>query len=251
MYQHILEADRAETTALEQDHATCRSELEKAQRVKKLTSNPSRTTTSSTPFYNYTPQTGSPYYRLQSNVPYTQYYTSYSYPYSQSLPATHQTPASTPATPVASVSQPTNHTTPQTSSSQSNGTHPLTTIPSGTPQLTTSQQTTNQNSTSPETHTVPLTIPIQLPISSLGDLKNLDILPVPKSAVLPPPHPTPPAVLLGTANQGTTLMLELNVGRLQRNQVDGLARILSTLMQNSRGQAQITTTTPSNPEQGR
>jgi hypothetical protein len=81
-------------------------------------------------------------------------------------------------------------------------------------------------------HNPPVTgaIPVQLPVTSLGALATLGIVPIPAASLPPPDQPQPPAVLKGSTNNGTMLSLEINVSLLQPVQMSGLATMLNSLM---------------------
>jgi hypothetical protein len=72
-------------------------------------------------------------------------------------------------------------------------------------------------------------VPVQIPVSALSALTQLGIIPVAETS-LSPGVPRPQCVLTGIHQNGTMLSLELNVGSLRGNQVNGLALLLGSLM---------------------
>jgi hypothetical protein len=72
-------------------------------------------------------------------------------------------------------------------------------------------------------------VPVQIPVSALGSLTQLGIVPVAEASI-PAGQPRPQCVMTGIQQNGSILSLEINVGSLQSAQVNGLAVLLGSLM---------------------
>ncbi|KAL5485432.1 hypothetical protein ACEPAI_8074 [Sanghuangporus weigelae] len=244
-----LEIEHSEKAALERELSDVRSELDKvlrAQRMAKAAANRATTTmtsstsinstNSATPYYGYT----APTFNGTSTAGYSNYYSSYTYPYNPSfIPGMrYSTPTKANSSSIPGVSSFQSGVAgqPQTSKATSN--------------LSSNQTPVSSVSGSAVTRPPPVAIPLQLPVTSLPALQSLGILPVPKASLPADSSTHPAAVLLGTSNNGTMLSLEINAALLQPPQMSGLAILLSSLVkmsgvtngtgQNS-GQAQAST----------
>ena len=210
-----LESEQYESTILDQELASTRSELDKvlrARRAAKASAERSAATVTtpqvSNSYYNYT----TPTFSTSMTTNYPNYYSSYTYPYSTQshlpgapyVPPTY-TPNSTPA-----------------NTSKTGGTN--------------NAQSTVPTPTTTSIRPPPVAIPLQLPVTSLPALQALGILPIPKASLPPPSEPQPAAVLLGSTNNGSMLSLEINAAQLQAPQMSGLAVLLSSLVKMSGGQ---------------
>ncbi|KAL5507472.1 hypothetical protein ACEPAH_6928 [Sanghuangporus vaninii] len=226
-----LETEHSEKAALERELSDVRSELDKilrAQRMAKAAANRATTsmtsststnaTNSTTPYYGY----AAPTFNGTSTAGYSNYYSSYTYPYNPSfIPGMrYSTPTKTNSSiPGVSSFQSGVAGQPQTSTATSN--------------LSGSQTPAPSVSGTAVTRPPPVAIPLQLPVTSLPALQSLGILPVPKASLPADLSTHPPAVLLGTSNNGTMLSLEINAALLQPPQMSGLAILLSSLVKMS------------------
>ncbi|EJD02705.1 uncharacterized protein FOMMEDRAFT_146574 [Fomitiporia mediterranea MF3/22] len=228
----LLESEHLDSSALDQELSSARSELDKvlrAQRLAKQTANRSTLTTSGSTSINGTTNHTTPSYygyatstfNASSTPNYSNYYSSYTYPYAQSfIPGVSHTQSAktgTSAIPGAS-SFPTGASAQVQSSTSS-----------------TNQANASSPSTSAPARPPPVAIPLQLPVTSLPALQSLGILPVPQASLASSPNQQPAAVLLGSSNNGTMLSLEINAALLQPPQMSGLAILLSSLVKMSGG----------------
>lgn len=222
-----LETEHSDKAALERELSEARSELDKVLRTQRMakaaasrasSAAPSSTsingTSSTSPYYGYS----APTFSATSTAGYSNYYSSYTYPYTPSfLPGMRYTNTTRITSSIPGVS------TFQTGSAGQTATSPTSNI--------TSSQTPAQSAT--VTRPPPVAIPLQLPVTSLPALQSLGILPIPKSSAITDPNNQPAAVLLGTSNNGTMLSLEINAALLQPPQMSGLAILLSSLVKMS------------------
>ncbi|KAL5523541.1 hypothetical protein ACEPAG_7714 [Sanghuangporus baumii] len=243
-----LEIEHSDKAALERELSDVRSELDKvlrAQRMAKAAANRATTSMASstsinstnptTPYYGY----AAPTFNGTSTAGYSNYYSSYTYPYNPSF-----IPGMRYSTPTKANSS----SIPGVSSFQS-GVAGQSQTSTATSNLS-NQTSVSSASGSAVTRPPPVAIPLQLPVTSLPALQSLGILPVPKASLPADSSTHPAAVLLGTSNNGTMLSLEINAALLQPPQMSGLAILLSSLVkmsgvtngtgQNS-GQAQAST----------
>ncbi|KAI0704989.1 hypothetical protein C8T65DRAFT_653335 [Cerioporus squamosus] len=204
--QAVLEAERAETAALNAELKAARAELDKIEREKRAAAPPP-----STPAPKPTPtvrtSNASSYYSSSAtSTPTTAtfmppYRPPYSYSYSQ-YPSTQYS------------------YNPHAYSSYT----PTTTAP--TPTSAASAQV-QQAQASPASAISNTAIPVQLPVNSLPALAALGIVPVAAASLPPAGQPQPPAVIRST--NGSMLSLEINLSLLQSAQMSGLVLILNAL----------------------
>jgi hypothetical protein len=107
-------------------------------------------------------------------------------------------------------------------------------LPPSTPQTVTPVSTVSMHPSAAVNTTASAPVPVQLPVTALGVLKKLGIIPVPVTQ-LQAGQSRPQCVLTGTQQNGTLLSLEINVGSLQSVQVNGLAMLLGSLMKDMNG----------------
>lgn len=229
---------------MDQELSSTRSELDKVVRANRAAASSSARQTPTQPspanyysFANTSVNTG-------QTPTYTPYYNSYTYPYGQS--SAYMFPLhsglSTPTAPYAShysVSQLPKPSLTQPHNPQSQN-------------ISSANQKQDPSNPSPQlpaqAKTNSAAIPLQIPVTSLPALQALGILPVPKAVLPPPNEPQPPAVLVGTTNNGTMLSLEINATLLQTAQMNGLAILLSGLVQMTEGKGGNAPTQTSTPQ---
>ncbi|KAH9892494.1 hypothetical protein C8Q73DRAFT_648680 [Cubamyces lactineus] len=235
--QAVLEIERADTAALQQELRAARQELDKIEREKRLAAPPppAAPTTASTsrPTMNvrtanyYNPSAPSTPTQTPTTATFMPPYRPYTYSYSQ-YPTTQYTynPHAYNATPYA------------TATSNTYGSTSATTTPAATSTTYTPAANAATTSTSVASAQVQqaqaypyaasnTAIPVQLPVSSLNALSALGIVPVAAGSVPSAGQPQPPAVIKST--NGSMLNLEINLSLLQSAQMSGLALILNAL----------------------
>ncbi|KAI8993105.1 hypothetical protein BD414DRAFT_412277 [Trametes punicea] len=234
--QAVLEVERADTAALQQELRAARQELDKIEREKRLAAPPpaaTATASASRPTMNirtanyYKPTAAPTPTQTSTTATFMPPYRPYSYSYSQ-YPTTQYTynPHAYNATSYAST----------TTTSYDTTSHPVTaaSTPTYTPPATSaaSTPTSAASAQAQQTQVHPsaasnAAIPVQLPVSSLNALKALGIIPIDASATPPAGQSPPPAVIKSTT--GNVLNLEINLSLLQSAQMSGLALILNAL----------------------
>ena len=225
---------------MEQELSHLRSELDKVVRVNRAAAQPAARPSgySTAPsFYGFAAPT------YQAPTTFAQYYNQYTYPYGQQATFVNATPltVATPSTSAPSLpsslsidpnilrsdtqqrltQSSSGGTTSNVSSSVSQTTGTVTSTSSVPPPLLLGPTSTNPT---------PVSIPIQIPVTSLPALKALGIMPVPRRALPPTSEPQPAAILLGVTENGNMLSLEINPHLLQPPQLSGLAILLSGLV---------------------
>ncbi|KAI0355564.1 hypothetical protein OH77DRAFT_1402512 [Trametes cingulata] len=233
--QALLEVERAETAALQQELRAARQELDKIEREKRLAAPPppppvpaaQRPTMNVRTANYYNPSAASTPTQTPTTATFMPPYRPYTYSYSQ-YPTTQYTynPHAYGATPYTSTasnpygtpsaSATTTPTTPAYTSAASAATTTPTSVASAQVQQAQAHPSSASNTA----------VPVQLPVSSLNALSALGIVPIAAAAV-PPTGPQPPAVIKST--NGSILNLEINLSLLQSAQMSGLALILNAL----------------------
>ncbi|KAI0819987.1 hypothetical protein BC628DRAFT_1331428 [Trametes gibbosa] len=230
--QSLLEVERADTAALQQELRSARQELDKLEREKRLAAPPPPATAPSaaaqrptmnvrtanyynpsaatTPTQTPTPATFMPPYRpytyQYSQYPTTQYtYNPHAYGGAQ-YGGTATTPYGT-----ASATSPPAYPPPTSATT-------MTPTSAASAQVQQAQAHPSSASTT--------AVPVQLPVSSLNALSALGIVPI-AAASVPTSGAQPPAVIKST--NGSMLNLEINLSLLQSAQMSGLALILNAL----------------------
>ncbi|KAI0675216.1 hypothetical protein C8Q78DRAFT_528267 [Trametes maxima] len=233
--QAVLEVERAETTALQQELRAARQELDKIEREKRLAApppaptpappTPSRPTMSVRTANYYNSSAASTPTQTPTTATFMPPYRPYSYSYSQ-YPTTQYTynPHAYNATPYGATTTNPYGTTVHT---------PTTTTPAYTPPASVTTAPTSvasaqvQQAQAHPSSASNTAVPVQLPVSSLNALSALGIVPVAAASVPAAGQPQPPAVIKST--NGSTLNLEINLSLLQSAQMSGLALILNAL----------------------
>ncbi|EIW63403.1 uncharacterized protein TRAVEDRAFT_69420 [Trametes versicolor FP-101664 SS1] len=229
--QAVLEVERADTTALQQELRSARQELDKLEREKRLTAPPppvptpaaaaSRPTMSVRTANYYNPSATSTPSQTPTTATFMPPYRPYSYSYSQ-YPTTQYTynPHAYGATHYGSAASygaaTSTPTTPAYSPPASATTMTQTSAASAQVQQAQAHPASASNTA----------VPVQLPVTSLNALSALGIVPI-AAASVPSAGPQPPAVIKST--NGSTLNLEINLSLLQSAQMSGLALILNAL----------------------
>ncbi|CDO74457.1 hypothetical protein BN946_scf184979.g12 [Trametes cinnabarina] len=247
--QAMLEVERADTAALQQELRAARHELDKLEREKRLAApppapapappapvpNPAPTPAAmaaSRPAMNirtanyYSSSAASTTSQTPTTATFMPPYRPYSYSYSQ-YPTTQYTynPHAYNATAYGGTTTPygsTSHST--TTASTPTYTPPASSVSAAS--STSSASTQVQQAQAHPSSTSNTAVPVQLPVSSLNALSALGIVPVAASAVSTT-GPPPQAVIKST--NGSTLNLEINLSLLQAAQMSGLALILNAL----------------------
>ncbi|THG94161.1 hypothetical protein EW026_g7254 [Hermanssonia centrifuga] len=191
----VLESDRGEVSVLNGEYRQARAELDKIEREKKAAAAAATPPSSRTQQHPPRQSTSVPtsYTPTQTPSAYTSQYRGYTYPYAQTY-------SSSPYTynPYAPTTTPGSYSTPPPTQPQSvplnappSNAHPSTaTSPADPTQLTASLNSAVTSPTEP--------IPIQIPVSSLGELSSYGIIPVLAANAPPADQPQPAAVLKGT-----------------------------------------------------
>ncbi|TDL24322.1 hypothetical protein BD410DRAFT_786438 [Rickenella mellea] len=230
----ILDADRSATTYMEQQLNMARSELDrlhKAQRAASAHTHKGQSSSTTTPTFITHPFGGNSSYPRGPPQGYPAYYNAYTYPYGQSNPYAPQASTNTGKSSTAIANKTSSFVTTWNSASSSTSAQPPSQLGTNTGSIMPTRITQPTQPQAAGNAASPTRIPVSIPVASLPALQAFGILPVPKAALPPPTEPQPPAVLLGSTNGGTTLLLEINVALLQASQMSGLAIILSGLMQ--------------------
>lgn len=227
----MLEVERADTTALQQELRSARQELDKLEREKRLAAPPppvptpaaaaSRPTMSVRTANYYNPSATSTPSQTPTTATFMPPYRPYSYSYSQ-YPTTQYTynPHAYGATHYGSAASYGAATTTPTTRAYSPPTSASTMTPTSSASAQVQQAQAHPASASNTA------VPVQLPVTSLNALSALGIVPI-AAASVPSAGPQPPAVIKST--NGSTLNLEINLSLLQSAQMSGLALILNAL----------------------
>ncbi|KAI0329726.1 hypothetical protein GY45DRAFT_1435254 [Cubamyces sp. BRFM 1775] len=236
--QAVLEIERADTAALQQELRAARQELDKIEREKRLAAPPPPATPStasaSRPTMNvrtanyYNPSAPSTPTQTPTTATFMPPYRPYTYSYSQ-YPTTQYTynPHAYNATPYATTTSNTYGSTPTTTTPAAT---PTTYTPTATAATTTATLAASAQVQQAQAYPYAASntaIPVQLPVSSLNALSALGIVPVAAASVPSAGQPQPPAVIKST--NGSVLNLEINLSLLQSAQMSGLALILNAL----------------------
>lgn len=229
--QAVLEVERADTTALQQELRSARQELDKLEREKRLTTPPppvptpaaaaSRPTMSVRTANYYNPSATSTPSQTPTTATFMPPYRPYSYSYSQ-YPTTQYTynPHAYGATHYGSAAS--------YGATTSTPTTPAYSLPASATTMTPTSAASAQVQQA-QAHPASASntaVPVQLPVTSLNALSALGIAPI-AAASVPSAGPQPPAVIKST--NGSTLNLEINLSLLQSAQMSGLALILNAL----------------------
>ncbi|KAI0769712.1 hypothetical protein BD413DRAFT_694254 [Trametes elegans] len=232
--QVVIEVERADTTALQQELRAAKQELDKLEREKRLAAPPppppAPAASAARPTMNvrtanyYNPSATSTPTQTPTTATFMPPYRPYSYSYSQ-YPTTQYTynPHAYNSTPYASHSYGATSqgaTTPSTPAY----TPPASTTTASTTSVASAQVQQAQAQPSSASNTA---VPVQLPVSSLNALSALGIIPVAAASVPAAGQPQPQAVIKST--NGSMLNLEINLSLLQSAQMSGLALILNAL----------------------
>lgn len=263
----IVEADRAENTALNTEYRTARSELETIERKRKqaqaqaVRATPTPANTSARPsarsvsqasptIASYSSATfpATPTYSATASTTTQAYsqYRGYTYPYPQTYasPYTYSPYANTAANASSYTSNAQTYTQaqPLTSTNRDSSQGPAQAWASSPtapePQASSTHVPASgavptaptQAATPvlvPATPTAP--IPVLLPVAALTTLSGMGIIPVPLANAPPVGQPQPAAVIKGTTQNGTMVSLDINVSALQATQAGALAVLLSAL----------------------
>lgn len=239
--QAVLEAERAETAAVNAELRAARSELEKIERERRASAPAPAPPTTPRPTTYYPTAASTP-------SPYASQYRGYAYPYAtpygtaqytlspafqsatynttpnvqRSMYGTPFTPAAPSATPAAAAST---ASTTQAASAAS--------APASATSVAAPQPYYRPHTSTASTAGTISAIPVQLPVTHLPALKAIGLDPVPVTSLPPSGQPRPAAIL--RSQTATTLQIDINVASLQPPQMNGLALILNTLT--SRGVA--------------
>ncbi|EPT05038.1 hypothetical protein FOMPIDRAFT_1112440 [Fomitopsis schrenkii] len=233
--QAVLEAERAETAAVNAELRAARSELEKIGRERRATAPPPTPQAAPRPTTFYPTAASTP-------SPYASQYRGYTYPYATpygttqyTLSPAFQTPtytttpgaqrpvygtAYTPATPSATSTVDTTTTAATLGASTASS-------PASAASVAAPQPYYRAHTSSAGTAGTISAIPVQLPVTHLPALKAIGLDPVPVSSLPPSGQPRPAAIL--RSQTATTLQIDINVASLQSAQMNGLALILNTL----------------------
>ncbi|KAL1939897.1 hypothetical protein VTO73DRAFT_9597 [Trametes versicolor] len=258
--QAVLEVERADTTALQQELRSARQELDKLEREKRLAAPPppvptpaaaaSRPTMSVRTANYYNPSATSTPSQTPTTATFMPPYRPYSYSYSQ-YPTTQYTynPHAYGATHYGSAASYGATTSTPTTPAYPPPTSATTMTPTSAASAQVQQAQAHPASASNTA------VPVQLPVTSLNALSALGIVPI-AAASVPSAGPQPPAVIKST--NGSTLNLEINLSLLQSAQMSGLALILNALTSRGvnvdgstagSGISTASTAVPSNPSQ--
>ncbi|KAI0374125.1 hypothetical protein BV20DRAFT_962102 [Pilatotrama ljubarskyi] len=233
--QAVLEVERAETAALQQELRAARQELDKIEREKRLAAPPppppapaaQRPTMNVRTANYYNPSAASTPTQTPTNATFMPPYRPYTYSYSQ-YPTTQYTYnphayGATPYTSTASNPYGTSSAAPAATVTSSAYMPPASAATMTPTSVASAQVQQAQAHPSSASNTA---VPVQLPVSSLNALSALGIVPIAAAAV-PSTGPQPPAVIKST--NGSMLNLEINLSLLQSAQMSGLALILNAL----------------------
>ncbi|KAI0699548.1 hypothetical protein BC835DRAFT_537377 [Cytidiella melzeri] len=228
--QAVLETERQELAALQVEYRTSKAELDKIEREKRFATSAAASAAASSLAAASSFSSSSHAQTTSSASPSTKakFYAPGS---GKSKLNTNGTTSTTGATSL-STTRPTYGYSYMGTTSSTNNPPASTSTPDTGPQAGSTSSSSVLSLTPMALPTQP--IPVTLPVSSLGSLASLGIVPMHPASASQQTGPVA-AILRGTTQNGTMVSMEINVGALGGAQASGLAVLLSALTSRSVG----------------